>query len=47
MSDAQLKTLRPATLRRMARGRYNVDVEARDARGNKAAVQRKTVRVAR
>jgi hypothetical protein len=29
------------------RGRYTVEIEARDARGNKAAVQRKTVRVKR
>jgi len=35
------------TLRRMARGTYRVEIEARDARGNKAAVQRKTVKVKR
>lgn len=33
------------TLRRLARGSYSVEIEARDARGNKAAVQRKTVKV--
>ena len=38
---------RSVTLRRMAKGRYSVEIEARDARGNKAAVQRKTVRVKR
>ncbi len=31
----------------LVRGRYTVEVEARDARGNKAAVQRKNVRVTR
>lgn len=35
------------TLRRMARGTYRVEIEARDARGNRAAVQRKTVKVTR
>lgn len=35
------------TLRRLARGRYSVEIEARDARGNRAAVQRKTVKVTR
>ena len=29
------------------RGRYGVEIEARDARGNRAAAQRKTVRVTR
>jgi len=38
---------RSVTLRRMAKGRYSVEIEARDARGNRAAAQRKTVRVAR
>ena len=38
---------RSLTLRRMAKGRYSVEIEARDARGNKAAVQRKSVRVTR
>ena len=38
---------RSVTLRRMAKGRYSVEIEARDARGNKAAVQRKSVRVKR
>jgi len=38
---------RSVTLRRLAKGRYSVEIEARDARGNKAAVQRKTVRVKR
>ncbi len=38
---------RAVTLRRLARGRYSVEVEARDARGNKAPLQRKTVRVKR
>jgi plastocyanin len=38
---------RSLTLRRLARGRYSVEIWARDARGNKAAVQRKTVRVKR
>jgi plastocyanin len=38
---------RSATLRKLARARYRVEVEARDARGNKAPVQRKTVRVKR
>lgn len=35
------------TLRRMARGTYRVEIEARDARGNRAAVQRQTVKVKR
>jgi plastocyanin len=35
------------TLRRMARGTYRIEIEARDARGNKAAVQRKSVKVKR
>ena len=35
------------TLRRMARGTYRVEIEARDARGNRTAVQRKTVKVTR
>jgi len=35
------------TLRRMARGTYRVEIEARDARGNRASVQRKTVKVTR
>lgn len=39
---------RSVTVRGLARStRYSVEIEARDARGNKAAVQRKTVRVAR
>jgi plastocyanin len=38
---------RSLTLRRLARGSYRVEIEARDARGNKAAVQRKTVKVKR
>jgi hypothetical protein len=32
---------------RIVRGRYIVEVEARDARGNRAAVQRGNVRVTR
>jgi hypothetical protein len=32
---------------KLVRGRYTVEIEARDVRGNKAAVQRKTVRVTR
>ncbi|MDA0182254.1 plastocyanin/azurin family copper-binding protein [Solirubrobacter phytolaccae] len=35
------------TLRRLPRGSYKVEIEARDARGNRAAVQRKTVKVTR
>jgi plastocyanin len=40
---------RSFTLRssRLVRGRYTVEIEARDARGNKAAVQRAKVRVTR
>jgi plastocyanin len=38
---------RSTTLRKLSRARYSVEVEARDARGNKARVQRKTVRVTR
>lgn len=39
---------RSVTVRGLSRStRYGVEIEARDARGNKAAVQRKTVRVAR
>ena len=38
---------RSVTLRRMARGSYSVEIEARDARGNKAATQRKSVKVKR
>ena len=32
---------------KLVRGRYSVEIEARDARGNRADVQRKTVRVTR
>ncbi len=32
---------------KLVRGRYSVEIEARDARGNKAAVQRKNVKVTR
>jgi plastocyanin len=35
------------TVLRLARGRYNVEIEARDARGNRAPVQRKSVKVTR
>jgi hypothetical protein len=38
---------RSLTVRRLARGRYRVEINARDARGNRAAVQRKTVKVKR
>ena len=40
---------RSFTLRssRLVRGRYTVEVEARDSRGNRAAVQRAKVRVTR
>ena len=38
---------RSLTVRGLARGTYRVEIEARDARGNKAAVQRKTVKVKR
>ena len=36
---------RSLTLRAYAKGRYSITIEARDARGNKAAVQSKSVRV--
>ena len=38
---------RTVRLSRLARGRYTVEIEARDARGNHAAAQRKAVRVTR
>ena len=38
---------RSLTVRGLSRGSYRVEIEARDARGNRAAVQRKTVKVKR